>query len=249
LFGIEFDFVTLGEAVDRVERLARERTGGLVVTPNVDFVMKVQVDHAFRRVCQQSPLVLADGMPVVWASRLLGAPLPERVAGSDLFPLACERAAQVGQSVYLLGAREGVAERAARILQDRYPGLQVAGTHSPPLGFDRDAAASARVVELVRAAQPDLLFLALGAPKQELWYDAHRDALGVPVALGVGASIDFIAGEVQRAPSWMRRAGLEWLYRFVQEPRRLFRRYFIDDTKFIVLVAREWRRSRARRAA
>jgi len=176
----------------------------------------------------------------VWAARLLGKPLPERVSGSDLFPGLCKAAAGTGLRIFLLGGREGAAEEAARILEQRYPGLLFAGTYAPPFGFEKDPAENERAIAAVRAAGPDILFVALGAPKQEIWMYENRERLGVPVLVGVGAAFDLVAGMVRRAPKWMRKAGLEWLHRALLEPRRLGRRYATTNPRFIALVLRQY---------
>jgi N-acetylglucosaminyldiphosphoundecaprenol N-acetyl-beta-D-mannosaminyltransferase len=245
LFGITIDNLTNEEAVEAVRRLLDARNGQhYVVTPNVDHVVRLEADAAFRQAYAGASLVLADGMPLVWASRVLGRPLKDRVTGADLLPRACAMAAAHGRSVFLLGGRDGVAELAARNLAARYPGLRIAGTYSPPLGFERDAAENRRIAALVNRARPDLLAIGLGAPKQELWIAQHRRSLDFGVALCVGAALDFAAGTLPRAPRWLRESGFEWAWRLAREPRRLWKRYLVDDMAFGRIVLREWRRIR-----
>jgi len=229
-------------ALDAIEALVSARAGGAVFTPNVDHVVKAERDPAFRAAYRDADLCLADGMPLVWASRLLGAPLPERVAGSDLVVPLAERAARNGWRVYLLGGAPGDAERAADVLARRH-GVAIAGVDAPFLapGPDGEAAALA-AAERVRAARPELVYVAFGAPKQELWIHRHVGFIRPAVALGVGASLAFIAGTLPRAPRWMARAGLEWAYRLGREPRRLWRRYLADAGGFLPIVARGLRR-------
>jgi len=184
-------------------------------------------------------------MPVLLAARLLRRPIPERVPGSDLAPAlfaAAER--RGGLRVYLLGAGPGVAERAARRIEQMWPAVEVVGCYSPPLGFEHDEQENQQILARIAMNRPDVLIVGLGAPKQELWLNANRHRLCVPVALGVGATIDFLAGEKARAPRWMRAVGIEWLHRMASEPRRLARRYARDAWVFPQLVYREWRMSR-----
>ena len=234
--GLHLDNLTFDEAVDCILALARGDRPCYVVTPNVDHIMRFNRNRRFREAYRKASLVLADGMPVVWASRILGSAVREKVSGADLFPRVSEAAAEQGLSIYILGALDGAAEKAARILRRRHPDLRVAGTQCPRRGFHLDKEENRKVIEAVRAASPDILFLALGCPKQEFWMHDHCEALGVPVTLGVGAAVDFLSGMVRRAPLWMQRCGLEWLYRILCEPRRLWKRYLVDDSPFLLRV-------------
>lgn len=187
-------------------------------------------------------MVLADGFPIVAAAKLLGEFIPQRVAGSELVPqLLASFSADAPIRVFLLGAGPGVAQRAAKQIERRYPGAQVVGTHCPPMGFEHDPAQNAEILERLQAAQADLLIVGLGAPKQELWVDKYRHVLPVKVAVCAGATIDFLAGEKRQAPVWMRRSGLEWLHRLAHEPRRLRRRYTNNALSFPGLMLRELR--------
>jgi N-acetylglucosaminyldiphosphoundecaprenol N-acetyl-beta-D-mannosaminyltransferase len=181
-------------------------------------------------------------MPVLWASRLLRRPLPGRVPGSDLAPaLFAAAARRGGLRVYLLGAAPGVAARAAEEIEDAWPAVRVVGTYSPPPGFENDPDENNQILARIQINRPDVVVVGLGAPKQELWLAANRARIRAPVALAVGATIDFLAGEKTRAPRWMRKVGLEWLHRLASEPRRLTRRYARDAWIFPQLVWREWR--------
>ena len=241
VLGVPLDDVTLGEAVDRCSELveAGRRTGRThqVTTVNVDFIVNALDDPQLRRVLQESDLAVPDGMPVVWGSRLLGAPLRERVAGADLVPALAARAAQEGYRMFLFGSADGVAERAAALLEHRYPGAAVTGTAGPL--FRRVDDMDPQVLEEIRAARPDILCVALGHPKQERWIARHRAALGVPVMIGVGGTLDFLVGAKRRAPVWMRRSGLEWAHRVATEPRRLAGRYARDLTHYFPLVLQQ----------
>jgi N-acetylglucosaminyldiphosphoundecaprenol N-acetyl-beta-D-mannosaminyltransferase len=177
-------------------------------------------------------------MPLVWGARLLGVPLPGRVAGSDFIPLLAERAAHNGYSMYFLGAAEGIAECAAGKIKQQHPDLIIAGVHSPPKSSIMEM--DPGIVDAIITAQPDILLVAFGNPKQEKWIGMYGPQLGVPVMIGVGGTLDFIAGNKKRAPMWMQRTGFEWLYRLLQEPQRLWKRYVIDGFIFGIFLARQW---------
>ena len=250
LFGITIDNVTMEQALERIRRLLEDGKGRhYVVTPNVDHVVRLYKDAAFRQVYAGAALVIPDGMPLIWASRPLGRPLRARVTGADLLPSVCALAAKTGKTVFLFGAPPGVAERAARNLQARYPGLKIAGTYSPPMGFERHSTENRIAIAHINRAQPDILAIGLGAPKQELWIAQHHKLLNFGVALCIGAAIDFAAGALERAPQWMQDSGFEWLWRLIQDPKRLWKRYLVDDMAFARIVAREWWRLRIRARA
>lgn len=239
----------LEDIAHEVVRLAAGRAPAMVVTPNADHLVNLERDAALQAAYARADLVVPDGMPVVWASRLLGTPVKERVAGSDLMPKLCALAERDHLKVFLLGGAEGVAARAAANLARSHPQLAIAGLASPPWGFERDADRNAQVVEAVRDSGADLVFVCLGSPKQEVWIARNLPSFDHGVFLGVGAAIDFCAGTLRRAPPWMQRSGLEWLYRLARDPRRLAGRY-AKDLYFFVLVARQlWRRRTAAAAA
>ena len=247
LFGFQIDAIDLDEAVQQIFQwvMTRTRQCRFVVTPNVDHAVLYQENAALRSAYANASLVLADGMPVVVAARLLGRALPGRVAGSDLAPALFEKAEQYGGlRVFLLGAAPGVAERAAENIRCRWPSVEVVGTYSPPLGFEKNEHENEIILSRIAAQRPDVLLVGLGAPKQELWVNAHREQIESAVTLCVGATIDFLAGEKKRAPKWMRHGGLEWLHRMASEPRRLFKRYARDAWIFPRLVWHEWQASR-----
>jgi N-acetylglucosaminyldiphosphoundecaprenol N-acetyl-beta-D-mannosaminyltransferase len=247
LGAIEVDPLTFEGALDAIERLVRAGRGGTVLTPNVDHVVQAERHAGLRHAYAAADLRLADGMPVLWAAALLGRPLPAKVSGSDLVIPLARRAARSGWRLWILGGAPGVAERAAAALE-RETGVRVAGTDAAQVAADGDGPAARAAAERIRAARPDLVLVALGAPKQELWMQRHRALLAPAVAVGVGAGIAFVAGAARRAPRWMSRCGLEWLYRLLHEPRRLWRRYLVDDPRFAAIVLRELR-ARLGRAA
>jgi N-acetylglucosaminyldiphosphoundecaprenol N-acetyl-beta-D-mannosaminyltransferase len=209
------------------------------VVVNVDKLVKARHDPQLRQVINDCALINADGMPVVWASRLLGTPLKERVAGVDLFEALMERAARKGWRIFLLGAKEEVVSRVRTLYEAKYAGLCIAGSRNGYWTPDEEDA----VVEQIARARADILFVAISSPKKEQFLARHQVRMRVPFAMGVGGTFDVAAGHVKRAPVWMQRGGLEWFYRFLQEPRRMFRRYFIEDMAFFGMLAREmWRR-------
>ncbi len=249
LFGMHISRVTMHETVDRVLDWCNQPRGAacqFVVTPNVDHAVLFQHRPDLRAAYADAALVLADGAPIVLASRIVGRPLPERVAGSDLVPRLLA-ASNTPLRVFLLGAAPGVAETAAERIERQWPEVDVVGTCSPPIGFELDDAENARILAAIAAAAPDLLVVGFGAPKQELWVHRHRRQLQAKVAICAGATIDFLAGCQRRSPIWMRRAGLEWLHRVWREPRRLAARYARDARVFPQLLWREWRQRKPKR--
>jgi N-acetylglucosaminyldiphosphoundecaprenol N-acetyl-beta-D-mannosaminyltransferase len=251
LFGIGLHPCRMSEAVDELCGWIAAADAGrcrYVVTPNVNHAVLLQRHASFARVYADADFVLADGVPIVLLARMFGRGVPERVAGSDLVPRLFDRAnADLPIRVYLLGARPEVNERATRAVELRWPSIQVVGRDSPPFGFEQREAENARILSQIATAQPDVLIVGLGAPKQELWVHQHRDRIRAKIALCVGATIDFLAGEKPRAPYWMRRSGLEWVHRIALEPRRLSGRYLRDGMALPGLVFRELRHTVTRR--
>jgi N-acetylglucosaminyldiphosphoundecaprenol N-acetyl-beta-D-mannosaminyltransferase len=239
------DSLTFAEALDEIEALVVAGRGGSVFTPNVDHVVNVDASPSFRDAYAAASLSLADGQPLVWTSRLLGAPLPEKISGSDLVLPLMERAAARGWRVYLLGGGKGVAEKAAEVLSARF-GVTIVGCDAPMVSLEPNPAQDGALIERIREAKPELLLVALGAPKQELWLHRVGPRIRPAVGIGVGAALDFVAG-ARRAPRWMSRAGLEWLFRLFQEPRRMSRRYLLNDPKFLLILYRTLRTPREQR--
>jgi N-acetylglucosaminyldiphosphoundecaprenol N-acetyl-beta-D-mannosaminyltransferase len=234
LAGVAFDGLTERETCGRILSGLRRGRGGFVVTVNLDHLLRCHRHADYLQIVQQADLVVADGMPLVWASRLQGTPLPERVAGSTLTWHLAGQLAEQGHSLFLLGGDPGVAERASKSLVDRFPRLRVAGVYSPPMGFEGDAAGINEIHQRLVVAAPDVVYVALGSPKQERLIMQLRSSLPTAWWMGVGISLSFITGDVHRAPLWIQRLGLEWVHRLVQEPRRLSRRYIVDGIPFAV---------------
>ncbi len=241
ILGVPVDAVTMEEALDKIAAFVEvgRRTGRThqIATVNADFLVNATKDPEIRHILQEADMATADGMPIVMGSNLLGVGLNDRVTGSDMIPLLAQRAAREGHSVFFLGGEPGVAARAAEILKQKNPDLIVAGVYSPPFRPVLDMDPS--IVTRVREARPDILLVAFGNPKQEKWIAMHRYDLRVPVMIGVGATLDFIAGSAVRAPRWMQKTGLEWMHRMVQDPRRLVKRYVTDFFVFGSFLARQ----------
>jgi N-acetylglucosaminyldiphosphoundecaprenol N-acetyl-beta-D-mannosaminyltransferase len=226
-----------------LDRLMQARAPSYFITANLNYAMLSSRHEDLQKINRQAIFLLADGMPLVWVARWRGTPLPERVAGSDLIFELARMAAEHGRRVFLLGAGRGVGQRAAENLTARYPGLQIVGIESPDVQ-NLSYSEHAELISRIREAQPDLLLVALGQPKGERWIHANYQALGVPVSVQVGASLDFAAGLVRRAPLWMQRLGLEWVFRLALEPRRLTWRYLENGLFFLgQLITRERHRN------
>jgi exopolysaccharide biosynthesis WecB/TagA/CpsF family protein len=230
------DNLDFNETLAEIERLVENTAHSYVVTPNVDHIVKLENDEEFLEVYNNATLILTDGKPLIWIAKLYGKPIKEKISGSDLFPLLCGLAAKKGYRMFFLGAAEGVAATAAEKLTEKNPGLNVVGTYSPKMGFEKDAEEIEKIIGIVNESKANILIVGLGAPKQEKFIYRYKDRLDVNISLGLGASLDFEAGSVKRAPAWMSRVGLEWFYRLCKEPKRMFKRYIIDDMQIIKLA-------------
>jgi N-acetylglucosaminyldiphosphoundecaprenol N-acetyl-beta-D-mannosaminyltransferase len=237
LMGMGIDRITEAEALGQIVGGLNCGRGGWVITPNIQHLREFVHAPEVREPFEQADLVVADGMPLVWASRLIGSPLPERVAGSDIIWSLSAEAALHGRSVYLLGAAPPACDAARARMEELYPGLRIAGCHSPAIGFEKDPAEVDRIRSMLRDARPDIVFVALPFPTQERLIGKLRDVLPSAWFLGIGASLDFIGGAKERAPAWMIKLGLEWLFRLAREPRRLFRRYVLHGLPFAARLA------------
>ena len=240
LFGVRFSNLTFDGLCRWLDAQIALKTPAYVVTPNVDHVCRLHHDTEFQEAYAHAALRLPDGVPLMWCARLLGRPLREKLSGSDLVPRLTAYAAEKGYRVFFLGAAEGVAEEAAAKLREIHPALKVAGCFSPPLGFEKSEAQNLEAVRCVRKSEADICFVALGSPKQESWLLENAASMRVPVVVGIGAGLDFVAGRVRRAPVWLQRLGCEWIWRLVHEPRRLWRRYLVHDSHFFILLLKEF---------
>jgi N-acetylglucosaminyldiphosphoundecaprenol N-acetyl-beta-D-mannosaminyltransferase len=232
LHGLRFHAMLESECVAHILDSIDHGKGGWVVTPNVDIVRLCSTQPGTLALVTQADLIVADGMPVVWASRIQGTPLPERVSGSNLMSSVSAEAARRGRSIFLLGGAPDSAESAAARLKTSYPSLRIAGTHCPPLGFEGKESSRSAITAAVHGAKPDIIYVALGTPKQEFLIAGIKHLLPSSWWLGVGASFSFLSGQIDRAPVWMQKTGLEWLHRLHQEPRRLAKRYLLQGLPF-----------------
>ncbi|MDM8007796.1 MAG: WecB/TagA/CpsF family glycosyltransferase [Phycisphaerae bacterium] len=235
VLGVPVDPLTMRDVLAGCEDAIRSRSRLLIGVVNAAKIVRMREDPDFSAAVTSSDLVLADGMAVVWAARLLGQPLPERIAGIDLFEGLLRLADAIGARVYLLGARQDVLDTVVRKISTEHPRVRIVGAHD---GYFRDAEVDT-VVEDIRASQADMLFVAMSPPKKEFFIAKWGPALGVPVCHGVGGSFDVLAGRTQRAPEWMQRAGLEWFHRVLQEPARLWRRYLTTNASFAGILMAE----------
>ena len=238
VWGLPLTPVTFSQTLDLVDQLVRAGKPQYFITANLHYAMLTGHDPRLPAVNERAAFVVADGMPLVWASRWRSGRLPERVAGSDLVPALCELAARRGYRVFFLGGAPGIADEAARRLRERLPGLTVAGIEVPPFRA-LNAGEEEHMLRRIRDARPDILFVAFGQPKGEVWIAEHGQALGVPVSVQIGASLDFVAGKVKRSPSWLQRVGLEWAYRLWREPGRLTSRYANNALFALRMLARD----------
>jgi N-acetylglucosaminyldiphosphoundecaprenol N-acetyl-beta-D-mannosaminyltransferase len=232
LMGLPIDRLTKEQAIEQILTACARGEGGWVMTPNVDILRQVGRDEGLRKVVGKATLRLADGAPLVWASRMQREALPERIPGASFISWLSAAAARDGMPIFLLGAAPGVAVKAGQALEADIPGLLVAGTHCPPLGFEHSTEATAAIIDSIGAANPRIVFCGLGCPKQERLMASLAEIFPHIWFLASGGSLDFIAGVTTRAPEWMQKTGLEWLHRLTHEPKRLFKRYVVHDMPF-----------------
>lgn len=237
--------VTMPETVASIERMIKDGKKSYVVAINVDVVIKIENDTYLKQVVDDADMVLVDGKPLVWISKLYGKPLKAKISGSDLVPLLCEVAAQKGYTLFIIGGRDGIADQAKKKLEAKLPGIQIVGTYAPPFGFETNKKELEHINQMISEVHPDLLITCFGCPKQEKWIYENIKNYDAGVSICAGATVDFLAGSVKRAPKWMSEHGFEWLYRFIQEPKRMFRRYFIDDLAIIKLFFKYWKVEKA----
>ena len=228
--------LTMSETIDAVEELIKSEKKSYIVAINVDVVIKIENDPYLKRIVDSADMVLVDGKPLVWISNFYGKPLKAKISGSDLVPLLCEEASKKQYSIFIIGGKEGVAEQAKQNLEKRLPGIRIVGTYAPTYGFEKNDAELNKINTLISEAKPDLLIACFGCPKQEKWIFENISKYDAKVSICAGATVDFLAGNIKRAPRWMSEHGLEWFYRFLQEPKRMFKRYFIDDMKIFRLI-------------
>ena len=223
------------ECLSEIENFIADGGKHYVVPVNTDVIIKIEQNEYLRKIVDGADLVLVDGKPLIWIAKKHKIPVTVKISGSDLVPLLCERAAKKNFSIFILGGKEGVAEKAKENLEKKYEGIKIVGTYCPPIGFEKANVLVNKINEIINTVCPDILLTCLGCPKQEKFIYENIEKYNAKVSICCGATVDFLAGNVKRAPKWMSNCGLEWLYRFFREPKRLFRRYFVDDMKIFKL--------------
>lgn len=233
LMNIMIDNLSTQEALDAIALAVDKKDKIYVVTPNVDHIVKLEKDEKFRKSYQNAGLVLVDGTPLMWIAKWYGTPLKEKITGPRLTEKVFELASQRGFRIFILGAADGVAELAAKKMQQKYSNCNIVGTYSPQYGFEKDPEEIRNIIHRVNQCNPDILVAGMGSPKTEIFLDEYIHEFDVRVAMSIGAAIDFMAGNIKRCPAWINKIGFEWLYRFIKEPKRMFKRYFMDDMKIL----------------
>lgn len=228
--------VNMDEAIQAIEDMIASEKKSYIVAINVDVVMKIENDSHLKEITDKADMVLVDGKPLEWIAKWHKRPIKAKISGSDLVPILCEIAAEKGYSIFIIGGKEGIAEKAKQNLERDLPGIKIVGTYAPPFGFEKNERELSRINKMISNVHPDILIACFGCPKQEKWIYENYQKYDAKVSVCAGATVDFLAGNVNRAPKWMSDHGLEWFYRFLQEPKRMFKRYFIDDVKILKLV-------------
>lgn len=228
--------LTMDEALNSIEKMIKQEKKSYIVAVNVDVIIKIEEDQKLKQITDEADLTLVDGKPLIWISKMKKNPIKEKISGSDLVPKVCELAAKKNYSIFILGGKEGIANQAKEKLEIKHPNINIVGTYSPPIGFEANEKELNKINKMISKVKPDLLIVCFGCPKQEKWIYDNINKYEANVSICAGATVDFLAGNVKRAPKWMSNHGLEWFYRFMQEPKRLFKRYFIDDVKIIKLI-------------
>lgn len=228
--------VNMDEAIQAIEDMIASEKKNYIVAINVDVVMKIENDAYLKEITDEADMVLVDGKPLEWIAKWHKRPIKAKISGSDLVPVLCKVAAQKGYSIFIIGGKDGIADKAKQNLERDLLGIKIVGTYAPPFGFEKDEIELKKINEMISEVYPDILIACFGCPKQEKWIYENYQKYDAKVSICAGATVDFLAGNVTRAPKWMSDHGLEWFYRFLQEPKRMFKRYFIDDLKIIGLV-------------
>lgn len=226
----------MAETLNSIEQMVENNDKSYVVAINVDVIIKIEHDSYLKEIVDRADMVLVDGKPLVWIAKWHKHPVKAKISGSDLVPLLCKRAADKGYSIFIIGGKDGIAEQAKQNLEQTLPGIKITGTYAPPFGFEKNINELEKINSIINTAHPDLLITCFGCPKQEKWIYENYQKYDAKVSICAGATVDFLAGNVNRAPKWMSEHGLEWFYRFLMEPKRLFKRYFVDDLKILRLI-------------
>jgi len=230
--------VSMAETLQEICRLVDEKKKSYVVAVNVDVVVKIEKDKLLKKISDEADLTLVDGKPLVWIAKWHKRPVKAKISGSDVVPELCKIAAEKGYTMFIIGGAAGIADKAKENLERKLPDIKIVGTYSPPLGFEKDEKEIGKINRMITAVHPDIVIACFGCPKQEKWIYENYQKYDGTISVCAGATVDFLAGNVSRAPKWVADLGLEWLYRFLQEPRRLFKRYFVDDMKILGLICK-----------
>lgn len=236
ILNTEVDNVTMSEAIDIIDKMVSDKIPSYIVTPNINHIVLIEKDIKFKQIYKNANLILTDGKPLIWISKIKKNIIKEKISGSDLLPKVCELAAEKEYGVFIFGADEGVAQKAADNLKSKYGNLTISGVYSPSYGFEKNKEEKKYIIDTIKAAKPDILVVALGSPKGEKFIYRYYKELNVPVSMSVGAAVDFAAGNIKRAPKWMSDIGLEWFYRILREPTRLAKRYFFDGLAMLYIL-------------
>jgi len=228
--------ISMTEAIDEIQRLIESRRKSYVVAINVDVIIKIENSDYLKRITDEADLTIVDGKPLIWISHWHKQPIKSKISGSDLVPELCKKAAEAGYKIFIVGGREGIGEKARINMEKQYPGIQVVGTYAPPYGFENREDELKKLNQIISDSAPDILIVCFGCPKQEMWVYENYQNYNATISICAGGTVDFLAGNVRRAPAWMSEHGLEWFYRFIQEPRRMFKRYFIEDMQIFRLA-------------
>lgn len=236
LMNIFIHNVSMDEAINEIDKVINTNKKIYVVTPNTDHIVKLECDKKFKKAYTEAGLVVVDGTPLMWISKWYKNPLKEKITGPRLTEKIIEMSAEKKYTVFFLGGAESVALQASQLMEKKYIGLKTVGFYSPKFGFEKDNGEIEKIISLVNEVKPDILIAGMGSPKTEIFLNENISRMDTHIALSVGAAIDFMAGKVKRCPAWVNKIGFEWLYRFVKEPKRMFKRYFIDDIKIIKIA-------------
>lgn len=228
--------VSMEETISAINSMIETGEKRYIVAINVDVVMKIEKDTYLKKITNDADMVLVDGKPLIWISKMHKKPVKAKISGSDLVPLLCKDAAEKGHTIFIIGGKDGIADKAKARLEKKYPGIKIVGTYAPPFGFEKNESELNKINKMISDKKSDLLIACFGCPKQEKWIYENYQKYDAKVSICAGATVDFLAGNVNRAPRWMSEHGLEWFYRFLQEPKRMFKRYFVDDVKILGLI-------------
>ena len=228
--------VSMNQTIAAIESMIASNQKSYIVAINIDVVMKIENDSYLKKIVDSADMVLVDGKPLIWISKMHKQPVKAKISGSDLVPVLCEVAAKKNYTIFILGGKDGIAEKAKKNLEMKHPDIRIVGTYAPPFGFEKDEQELKKTNDIITQANPDILIACFGCPKQEKYIYENIEKYNAKVSICAGATVDFLAGNVKRAPKWMSEHGLEWFYRFLQEPKRMFKRYFVDDLKILKLI-------------